>query len=155
MTNEKPPEKCPDCEARRCYQMAGDIWTYACGRTWWAGGDWGDRTDNCYCRQLERQLAQRDAELARLTAPVPVGTTVKTLLKQSLVDHGYDGLCSPDGECGCGLDNLIPCMEPCDLCRPAYRGPGRYDGGDGDFGMYLTKADRDEAIKRAKEEGEQ
>ena len=37
-----------------------------------------------------------------------------------LREHGYAGLCNPEQECGCGLDDLIPCGEYFGDCEPAY-----------------------------------
>lgn len=39
--------------------------------------------------------------------------TVKTILEYHLKSIGADGLCNPGEECGCGLDDLMPCG--CDL----------------------------------------
>ena len=45
----------------------------------------------------------------------------KQIITDYLKSNGFDGLCG-DG-CGCGLDNLCPCVEndgnPL-LCKPAY-----------------------------------
>lgn len=38
------------------------------------------------------------------------GTSVKEMVAQWLRANHYDGLCNPDGECGCGLDDLMPCQ---------------------------------------------
>lgn len=48
----------------------------------------------------------------------------KELLKWALEQKGYDGLCDPETECGCGLDDFMPagsCDECCMSCRPAYK----------------------------------
>jgi hypothetical protein len=45
--------------------------------------------------------------------------TVKEIIAAWLKEHGYDGLCYP--ECGCGIDDLIPCYNLSADCRPAYR----------------------------------
>ena len=38
-----------------------------------------------------------------------------------LSDNGYDGLCNPDLECGCGIDDFIPCGgEGVIECEAAY-----------------------------------
>jgi len=63
--------------------------------------------------------------------------TVCDILKQWLKDHGHDGLIGPEGECGCGLDDLIPCEDAFDGCCPAYRGPD--PDREGDFLMYPTR----------------
>ena len=38
-----------------------------------------------------------------------------------LREHGYDGLVRIDYECGCGLDDLMPCSQPSEHCEAAYR----------------------------------
>jgi len=45
--------------------------------------------------------------------------TIRDIVKDWLISHGYDGLC--DFECGCGVDDLMPCDEPSLSCVPAYR----------------------------------
>jgi len=45
--------------------------------------------------------------------------TVKEIIKQYLIDNGFDGLCSED--CGCGVNDLICCnREFIEDCQPAY-----------------------------------
>ena len=36
-------------------------------------------------------------------------TTVDDIIRTVLVEMGADGLCNPDGECGCGIEDLAPC----------------------------------------------
>ena len=37
-----------------------------------------------------------------------------------LHDNGHDGLCEPDTECGCGLDDFAPCGDgPYPKCKAA------------------------------------
>jgi hypothetical protein len=47
--------------------------------------------------------------------------TVKEILIEWLKKHGYDGLCNPYHECGCGLNDFILCQVSCELCEPAYK----------------------------------
>lgn len=47
--------------------------------------------------------------------------TVIEILKQHLVDNGFDGLVNGDLECGCELSDLQPCGERFDDCKPAYK----------------------------------
>lgn len=37
-------------------------------------------------------------------------TTVKEIVIASLKEMGADGLCDKFGDCGCGLDDLFPCI---------------------------------------------
>ena len=47
---------------------------------------------------------------------------VKLIVEDYLTAHGYDGLYSEDGECGCLKDDLFACGEGwlCD-CEPGYK----------------------------------
>jgi len=47
--------------------------------------------------------------------------TVEDLLTEALKAMGADGLCTIDGECGCGLDDLVPCRAPYACCVAAKR----------------------------------
>ena len=48
--------------------------------------------------------------------------TVKDIIADTLKSHGFDGLCHPDTDCGCGLDDLIgPCEGAQYDCQPAYK----------------------------------
>ncbi|WP_417003698.1 hypothetical protein [Adlercreutzia sp.] len=38
------------------------------------------------------------------------GTNVREIVAQWLRENHYDGLCNAEGECGCGLDDLMPCQ---------------------------------------------
>jgi len=42
---------------------------------------------------------------------------VRDIIREYLVANGYDGLCSE--ECGCGLDDLMPCEYGIQHCVPA------------------------------------
>jgi len=46
---------------------------------------------------------------------------VKTILSEYLKQHGYDGLYNADLECGCVIDDLIPCDFNFSECEPAYK----------------------------------
>lgn len=38
---------------------------------------------------------------------------IEDMCKEWLQTHdGYDGLCNAEIECGCHVDNLMPCLEP-------------------------------------------
>ena len=55
--------------------------------------------------------------------------TVKEIVRQYLVAHGLDGLAYD--ECGCRVDDLMPCDTPCDACEVGKLGP--CDCGDHDW----------------------
>lgn len=44
--------------------------------------------------------------------------TVREILVEWLTERGYHGLYAEN--CGCGLDDLIPCGERCEDCKPGY-----------------------------------
>jgi len=47
--------------------------------------------------------------------------TVKEILIEWLIEHGYSGLWNED-ECGCPIDDLILCdSESIEACQPGYR----------------------------------
>ncbi len=46
---------------------------------------------------------------------------VKEIVAAKLKELGADGLCTC--ECGCGLDDLMPCENECGQCVPAKRAP--------------------------------
>ena len=39
------------------------------------------------------------------------------MVKEWLKEKGYDGLCNTDIECGCELDDFMPCGEPRMECQ--------------------------------------
>ena len=46
---------------------------------------------------------------------------IDEIVAEYLIVNDYDGLCMPDMECGCGVDDLRPCGECLCLCEPAYK----------------------------------
>jgi len=49
---------------------------------------------------------------------------IRDIIKQWLKDNGYDGLVDEPGECGCTLDDFMPCCEGWMLdCEPGYKRP--------------------------------
>jgi hypothetical protein len=46
---------------------------------------------------------------------------IKSVVTQWLKDNNYDGLCNPLNECGCGINDLFPCIGDDVLdCQPAH-----------------------------------
>ncbi|HUS46138.1 MAG TPA: hypothetical protein VM219_08945 [Phycisphaerae bacterium] len=76
------------------------------------------------------------------------GLTVQDILILWLTDHGYDGLVSDGADCGCLLDDLIPCDAPCETCRPGYRGPDLT--GEGDWAIYGSREAVGQALAASK-----
>lgn len=51
--------------------------------------------------------------------------TAKQIIKEYLEEHGYDGLWDGD-ECGCPVDDLMPCESCPDMCEAGWDlGAGR------------------------------
>ncbi len=75
---------------------------------------------------------------------------VSSILRAWLKEHGYDGLCSVDFECGCTIEDLLSCEIQDGTCQPAYRGPDLV-GSKYDFVMYTTKEAVQEAVQREAE----
>lgn len=49
---------------------------------------------------------------------------VRNIVVDYLIKNGYEGLVEPDGECGCGLDDLFTCdSENIEGCQPGYKIP--------------------------------
>lgn len=49
---------------------------------------------------------------------------IKEIVKQYLIEHGYDGLYSENGECGCSIEpgSFMPCEAAgIELCKPGYK----------------------------------
>lgn len=48
--------------------------------------------------------------------------TVKDIVEKYLKDNKFDGLYSSFGDCGCQLDDLMPCCsEGIEQCEPGYK----------------------------------
>ena len=45
---------------------------------------------------------------------------VPDLIRDGLEAQGATGLVNTEMPCGCGLDDLMPCGEPCPDCEAAY-----------------------------------
>lgn len=58
---------------------------------------------------------------------------LKELTEQWLKTNGYEGLVNGSIECGCKLDDLMPCHEPGVDCEP-----GHVEECDGSCGRELT-----------------
>lgn len=73
------------------------------------------------------------------------GTPVKEIVAEWLRANHYDGLCNPEAECGCGLDDLMPCDWVSERdCVGAYKTPSP-DGCNEDGEWYSTSnSDQDE-----------
>jgi len=48
---------------------------------------------------------------------------VLEIVKEYLIQNGYDGLYNTAGECACLIEDLAPCSESCSDCELDYKGP--------------------------------
>ena len=56
--------------------------------------------------------------------------TTEEIIKEHLENNKFDGLCCPDIECGCGMNDLFACSEYFGECEPGYQikdESGEYD----------------------------
>jgi hypothetical protein len=56
------------------------------------------------------------------TEPKALPPTVLTMVRDRLIDDGYDGLTNEE-DCGCDLENLAPCSSIGEDCRAGYKVP--------------------------------
>jgi len=71
------------------------------------------------------------------------------LVRQALLEGGYDGLFNCDANCACLVEDLMPCHEPGMFCEAGFRQPcnGTCDEGECEFHVCRTprrEADADE-----------
>jgi hypothetical protein len=66
--------------------------------------------------------------------------TVKELVVEALRKNGFDGLCNPDQECGCPLDDLMPCDAVNERdCVGGFKIPCPHDSqGDTPYDFYIS-----------------
>jgi hypothetical protein len=62
------------------------------------------------------------------------------IVLQYLKDNGYSGLISTGQECGCEIDDLMPCEQPSQDCTPGYKCTCEYCAREGStFSICPTK----------------
>lgn len=55
--------------------------------------------------------------------------TLQQIVREWLKANGYDGLCDCNLECGCSVDDIMPCAEPGTECEAGYQKKGDKDSG--------------------------
>lgn len=70
--------------------------------------------------------------------------TVKEIVKQFLIDKGYDGLYHGEGMCACLTADLAPCSELSEECRAGYKTScdGKFCAGDCGFHIVKDKEEK-------------
>jgi len=71
------------------------------------------------------------------------------IVKEYLIKNGYEGLLNEDEDCGCCVDDLMPCDGAYGQCSPAYKHPGNAEY---DFLMMFDKHTEDCAACKASKE---
>lgn len=75
---------------------------------------WKDKDGNDWSDNLVVEICSYG--IMPIDKPLP---DVKAIVKDYLERHGYDGLVGIN--CGCLIDDLMPCKESGDNCNPGYR----------------------------------
>ena len=65
--------------------------------------------------------------------------TIAKIIKAYLLENGFTGLCNPDLECGCGLEDLFPCSEVLRDCQAGYKHDDAGPSGDYNYVICLEK----------------
>lgn len=65
--------------------------------------------------------AARSLTTLRGTGGRTTPSSVMEIVADYLKNNGYDGLYNSDAECGCDLDELMPCEGSPDSCQPGYK----------------------------------
>jgi|GEM_PF-2873433 len=61
------------------------------------------------------------------------------IVKNYLISNGFDGL-QAEAECGCEIDDLVPCGNDFSQCTPGYK---VFPPDDGDFDFYICGSKKD------------
>lgn len=56
--------------------------------------------------------------------------TVIEIIKQHIIDNGFDGLYSERFGCACEVDDLNPCESDISECKPGYKHQSNIEGYD-------------------------
>jgi len=75
------------------------------------------------------------------------GMTLKEIVTKWLKENGYDGLCEVMTECGCGLDDLMPCGEPKEDCEAGHEVKAPKDS-NVDYFIYPGKGKNNDRTKQ-------
>lgn len=84
------------------------------------------------------------SELGRLVMAKGDDMKTKDIVINYLRNHGYDGLCHRETECGCGLDDFAPCGDgpyhDCETAKARKLKDDEYigDGGPGDAAYFAA-----------------
>lgn len=70
---------------------------------------------------------------------------LEEIVKDWLIKNGYDGLWNAD-ECGCSVEDFMPCGEPSRYCEAGHRKTAP-PGSGVDFLMYPGKANPADGVK--------
>lgn len=65
--------------------------------------------------------------------------TVIEIVKAHLEREGFGGLVADGGECGCELDDLVPCAGDCSHCSPGYKHDDPRPAHEGEWAIWKQK----------------
>ena len=83
---------------------------------------------------------QRDMRTTSQRVTDEVKMDCLKIVKNYLISNGFDGL-QAEAECGCEIDDLVPCGNDFSQCTPGYK-VSPPDDGDFDFYICGSKKDR-------------
>ncbi len=72
------------------------------------------------------KLTEPQLTVPDVTNRQPEPPTVREIVRKYLMANGHDGLCNPALECGCDIDDLMPCEMSPFGCQPARRTVDEY-----------------------------
>jgi len=116
--------------------------------SWWALAKGG--ANRREARIVTRQELDTDYERVptEQAKPAPAKPCVSRIVEDWLKANDFDGLCNPDRECGCTLNDLMPCNAPHEGdCQAGYAGTPNPSG---DRMLYLTREAADAAKKQVR-----
>lgn len=61
------------------------------------------------------------------------------IVKAHLVENGFGGLVADGAECGCEIDDLVPCGHDCSQCEPGYKHADPRPDNAGGFAIWKQK----------------
>lgn len=69
-----------------------------------------------------------------------MSNTVRDIITEYLIAHGYDGLYDDGGDCACSVEDIGSCGEMSPRCTGGFIGPDTT--GEGDFGIGPRRTSR-------------
>ena len=61
------------------------------------------------------------------------------IVNDHLIENGFGGLVADGAECGCEIDNLVPCGSDFSQCQSGYNHQDPRPGNEGGWAIWLQK----------------